>query len=677
MRLLRQLWARHSQPRSSHPGPGLDPALHDLKQSLGPILELLEKAPVGVMVVGSDLRLLYANAHQVAMHGYSREELLSLSLPDLVAPERRANIPQRMAQVRSMGGGTFDSWHVNKAGERLHLSIMVMPIVWDGQEAVISVHANLTELDRSNAALQASEALHRSLTERSNLAREAAQLGIWDWDIAADQLSWDDQMFKLYGLEPGSKLGGYQAWRGQVHPEDRAACDAASRDALDGRKTYDEEFRVVWPDGSVHYLKARAKVLRDALGVPQRMIGVNFDISARKVAEMERAELMTKHLEAQKLEAIGSLAGGVAHDFNNMLSVILGYAEVLKGGLEEGGAQQQHLQEIEKAAAAAAELTQQLLAFGRKQVLRPVPLDLNRSVAEVERMLRRVLGENIRIDLRLAPGLGLALADSGQIVQVLMNLMINARDAMPGGGLLQVTTANVELSADEAARHQGLHAGPHVSVEVADSGTGMDAATKARIWEPFFTTKGQGKGTGLGLPTVYGIVKQSRGDIWVDSSPGQGSRFCILLPRVAESSRCGQQGAGERLPLGHGERVLLVEDERPLRGLITKQLEASGYQVLVAEDAESALALAADQAAGIDLLLTDVLMPGPNGVWLADRMAQSRPSLRVLFISGYADDALQELGEAKRNLVFLGKPFNLRGLALKVREALDGPPFLT
>ena len=396
------------------------------------------------------------------------------------------------------------------------------------------------------------------------------------------------------------------------------------------------------------------------------VLGLSRDISERRHIE-ERLR------EAQKMEAIGRLAGGVAHDFNNLLTAILGYTELLRDQVPDNGTARADLDEVRTAAQRAAELTRQLLAFGRRQSLRPETLDLNSRVLGFEKMLRRLIGEDIDISVRLAPDLWNTEADPGQIDQVILNLAVNARDAMPGGGRITIATANVEVPSGEPPVDALLGAGRWVQLAMADTGAGMDAATRERLFEPFFTTKEQGRGTGLGLATVYGIITQSGGHIQVDSRPGSGTTFRIWLPRVDAPERVARPS--DQLTdatVGRGETVLLVEDEAAVRSLAGQVLARLNYRVIEARDGETALGLAATHEGEIAILLTDVVMPGMSGPELAGEIARRRPATRVLFMSGYTDKVLARPGSDSPATPFLPKPFSAIQLATAVRRALDG-----
>ena len=371
------------------------------------------------------------------------------------------------------------------------------------------------------------------------------------------------------------------------------------------------------------------------------------------------------------MEAIGRLAGGVAHDFNNLLTAINGYSSLALQRLDDSSQIKPYLEEVRKAGEHAANLTRQLLAFGRKQILQPLTLDLNTVVSDMNKMLRRLIGEDIELTAKLAPDLKRITADPGQIEQVLVNLVVNARDAMPQGGKLTIETANVTLDEGYAVRHVGVQPGNYVMLAVSETGTGMSEETKARIFEPFFTTKETGKGTGLGLSTVYGILQQSGGSIWVYSEPNRGTSFKVYLPELKAPAENLQTKAREEEIAGGSETILLVEDEEAVRGLAQKILEQAGYNVLSAAGGEEAVRLCRAQNRRIDLILTDVVMPEASGKEVADRLNKLVPGIKVLFMSGYTDEVIVHHGVLDSNVQFIQKPFTPMALSKKVREILD------
>lgn len=391
------------------------------------------------------------------------------------------------------------------------------------------------------------------------------------------------------------------------------------------------------------------------------------------VEDLQAENEARKKTESQKMEAIGRLAGGVAHDFNNLLSVILNYTEFVLEDLREGDPMRDDLIEVQKAGDRATSLTRQLLAFSRKQILQPMPIDLNRTTAEMEKMLRRILGEDIDFVDVLAEDLGVVRADPGQIQQVLMNLVVNARDAMPTGGKLHIETCNVEIGADFAASHLAITPGSYIQLVVSDTGSGMDEQTKMRLFEPFFTTKKKGKGTGLGLSTVYGIVRQSGGDIRVRSELGRGTTFTIYLPRDLTATVAFNEAAPVTRDFSGTETILVVEDEEALREVARRSLAAAGYAVLTAASGHEALQISATHDGQIHLLLTDVVMPQMGGRVLAQELVKTRPAIEVIYMSGYTDDAIGNQGVLDADAHFLGKPLTGAHLSRKVRAVLDAP----
>jgi PAS domain S-box-containing protein len=453
-------------------------------------------------------------------------------------------------------------------------------------------------------------------------------------------------------------------WLTIVHSDDRQRAGRTAAVHLEAGSGV-QQFRWVAKDGRVIQVEARASTIHDAAGVPIGMRGVTMDIS-------ERQHLEEQFRQAQKMEAVGRLAGGVAHDFNNLLTVIIGNSELLSDAVDSTRPlAAEALGEIRTAADRASGLTRQLLAFSRRQVLEPTILDLGDLIAKTNGLLRRLIGEDIELSTRMGHGVWQVLADRGQIEQVVMNLAVNARDAMPTGGKLTLEIERMQVDAAYAGRHGEIAPGRYVMLAVTDTGHGMDAETQARIFEPFFTTKVLGKGTGLGLSTVYGIVKQSGGHIWVYSEPGRGTTFKVFLPQVEGTpSAIEAPVGGGALPRGT-ETVLLVEDEPGVRALASKILVRSGYTVLEASDGEEALHLAAQFGGSIDLIVTDCVMPGPSGPVLADRLKATRPAAKVLFMSGYTDHEATRLGLVRAGAMFLQKPFTPDGLAALARRALD------
>jgi PAS domain S-box-containing protein len=498
---------------------------------------------------------------------------------------------------------------------------------------------------------------------------------ISDW-IYVTRITEDGKQVNLYfsphvealtGYPYEKFIGDWSFWPSVViHPDDQAAAAEQAARLAAGQNS-ETEYRLIRADGEIIWVRDSARVENEDTNV-KLVYGVVSNITQRK-------QLEEQFHQSQKMEAVGRLAGGVAHDFNNLLTVITGYNDLL---LEEHADNHDpdhvKLKQIKKAAEQATLLTRQLLAFSRKQVLQPRVLNLNTIVTNMETMLRRLIGEDIELIISLKEGVGLVKADPGQMEQVILNLAINARDAMPSGGKMTIETARVKLDETYARQHIGAKPGSYVMIAISDTGHGMDAETKSHIFEPFFTTKEPGKGTGLGLATVHGIINQSDGHIWVYSEPDKGTIFKVYLPQLEASEPLDDQDDPISTPPRRGsETILLVEDEDSVRGLACRILRGEGYLVLEASDGAEALQISADYPDPIHLLLTDVVMPsGLSGRQLAANLSPLRPQMKVLYMSGYTDDAIVHHGVLDEGIAFLQKPFTLLMLTHKVREVLDG-----
>jgi PAS domain S-box-containing protein len=535
-----------------------------------------------------------------------------------------------------------------------------------------NVTERTAELTREVAERRQAEiSLKQSQTQLAK-AQRIARLGSWEWDVVQNKMTWSEETQRLYGYSPKDFGASLDRCLERTHPEDRAKVQLALNEALRSRGPYICDHRAVLPDGTIRVMHGLGEVVTDERGQAIKIIGTTQDITEadRAEAALRRSEEQLR--QSQKMEAVGRLAGGVAHDFNNLLTVITCYSSMSLRQMDKSNALRKYSEEIQAAAERAASLTGQLLAFSRKQVLQPRIIDLNDTVAGIEKMLRRLIGEDVELCTLFDPELGHVKADPSQFEQVILNLGVNARDAMPRGGKLTIQTANVLLDQKTRFRNRDLEVGEYVMVAITDTGVGMTEEVKAHLFEPFFTTKGVGRGTGLGLATCYGIICQSDGDIRVYSELNCGTTFKIYLPRVdAPATTTTVTTDPEALPEG-SESVLIVEDEATVRRLAASVLRGVGYQVQEARDAMEALSLI-EARQPFDLVVTDVIMPKMSGKELYDKMKVIAPRIKVLFMSGYTDDALAHHGVLGPELSFLEKPFSPAGLARKVREVIDKP----
>jgi len=503
----------------------------------------------------------------------------------------------------------------------------------------------------------------RARDEQLRVALDAARMGVWFWSATENRLTWDDTLRRMYGLGPGEEVTGYQDFLSRVHPDDREFVESSVRRALAEGGRLDYEFRILLPDGRVRWISDLGSVVSDSTGKAVGLTGTCQDVTDRRTAE-EQLRL------AHKMESVGRLAGGVAHEANNQMSVVMSAADFILARPDLPAAVRADAGHIRRAAERTAAVTAQLLAFSRRQVLRPQVINLNDVLERFRPVLQRTLGEDCPVTLLLDPGLGPVRADPGQLEQVLLNLAINARDAMPRGGPLTVETASVELGEDSALR-AGVRVRPgrYAELSVTDSGHGMDETTLAHAFEPFFTTKGVGQGTGLGLATVYGIVKQSDGYVWADSRLGHGTTIKVCLPMTADAPEPIPVAQADR-PVAQGELVLVVEDEEQVRTIAARALTEAGYRVLVAESGERALEMMRQNGNRPALALVDVVMPGLSGSELAAELARAAPGTRVLFTSGYTDGEILRRGLLEPGAEFLAKPFSPQALVRAVHATL-------
>jgi two-component system cell cycle sensor histidine kinase/response regulator CckA len=531
------------------------------------------------------------------------------------------------------------------------------------EEKTLELENTNSSLERDIAARKLVEVALRESEERFRQLAENIEDVFWLSDPDKKRFFYISPTYEtVWGRTCASLYNDPGEWLAAIHPEDRERLEKSLPQQLTGG--WDQGYRIVRPDGSLRWVRARAFPVRDAAGHVYRVAGVSRDIT-------EQRRLEEQFRQARKMEAVGRLAGGIAHDFNNLLSVILSYTSIVLDELKPGDPLRADIEEVHHAGHRATDLTRQLLAFSRQQVLQPRVLELGQIVLGMEKMLRRLLGEDVELSLLSSPTRGKVHADPSQIEQIVMNLAVNARDAMPRGGKLAIETTNVELDAGGAEGHRGVVPGPYVMLAVTDSGTGMDAATRERLFEPFFTTKEPGKGTGLGLSTVYGIVTQSHGHIWVYSEVGQGTTFKVYLPRTDRDLEKPSPAPAQPLTLNGVETILLVEDDEQVRVMTRTILRRHGYNVLDAQNGGEAFLISEKFAAKVHLLLTDVIMPRMSGRELAERLMQTRPQMRILYASGYTEDAVVHHGVLHAGVAFLQKPITPDTLLRKVREVLD------
>jgi PAS domain S-box-containing protein len=603
-----------------------------------------------------DGRSVYASPSVERFYGRTRTALL-----ELAHPEDLENARAWWQQV--LDGGTDRlEWRIRDPTEEwrwLETSAALVPYL--GQPHILTVSRDVTEGKRADAVRKMSE-------ERLRLAFEAGRIGTGEMDLQTQMISLSEPMQRVVGLAPGTSTLSFEDWISRViHPEDRASVQRAVEKGITGEPDIALDYRILWPDGTVRWVTSRASVLHDAEGQPTRIIGAIMDITEQKRLEEELRQ-------AQKMEAVGHLAGGVAHDFNNLLTIISGSSEMLLQRLPPGDPGRDLLSEIRHAGNRAADLTRQLLAFSRRSVLAPKLLDLNESVRDSKKLLRRLIGEDVELETQLAAELDPVRVDPVQLGQVIMNLAVNARDAMPTGGKLAIETRNGELDDASSAKIAGAVPGRYVVLRVSDTGSGMTPEVQARLFEPFFTTKETGKGTGLGLAMVYGVVRQSGGFISVDSAPGRGTAFEIYFPAAEGRLPANKPAPPMPKPAATGtETILLVEDEDAVRTVVATVLQQAGYTVLEANGGRAAIDIVTANPESIDLLITDVVMPEMGGRKLVEHLATMRPGLRVLYLSGHTDDALIRHGVLEADVAFLQKPFKIAALTTKVREVLSGP----
>ena len=618
---------------------------------------LFDNANDAITILGTDGVVLEGNRRWQTILGISPEDMVGRHVREFAAPGRERENADGFSDALEKGEGRVVATLLRADGVQVLVEFSYRVVELDGRQVVLTIGRDVTHAVHAARALRTAEEKYRSLVERIPDV-------IWTTDEHGKLTFATPNAPNVLGFDAEETCRvSFDGRSWEIHPEDRTVVLEAWEALVRDGALFDVEYRRRSKDGRWVWLRNRAFASYEQGGI-RCAEGMLSDITERKQLE-ESLRL------AQKMEAVGQLSAGIAHDFNNMLCAILTNAHFLLDDLPEGDARRSDAREIKEIAERASALTRQLLAFSRRQVLAPTMVDLNTSIAGLQKMLHRLIGEDIELAIVRAPDLGKVRADAGQLEQVVMNLVVNARDAMPGGGKISVETANQELD-EIAAAGLSVPAGRYVTVTVSDTGVGMDAETKRHLFEPFFTTKEMGRGTGLGLSTCYGIVKQSGGCIEAASEPGRGAMFRVYLPTV---NGCSTQARHSLTvpPLRGAETVLVVEDDDRVRAAVCRILASAGYSLLVARDGDEALATAERHRGPIHLLLSDMVLPGGNGPETLRHVQASRPRTKILFMSGYTDHALVHREAVPPSENFIQKPFTPHALTKKIREILDAP----
>ncbi len=627
---------------------------------------LAEAAPDMIFIVDGDGGVNYVNSFAAKQFRNSPEAIIGKHTKDLFPSDISDRQRQNLQKVFETGKPVYAENKTTLLDRDVWLSTWLAPLFNEAGDvySVLGISRDITERKQAEEALIKSQKKYIDLYENANDM-------IFTLDLLGNFTSINRAAYASFGYRLEELLG--KSLHDVVAPESfkyaMAILQRAVAEKSDLMEIQPWEFEGFKKDGTKVLLEVRARLILED-GNITGIQAIARDITERKQAEEEKAFLQEQLRQSQKMEAIGRLAGGIAHDFNNLLTIIKGYSTLSMLELKEGDPLKGNIQEIQKATDRAANLTRQLLAFSRRQAMEMKVLDLNAILRDMDKMLRRVIGEDIALVTHFAEDLGRTKTDPGQMEQVIMNLVVNARDAMPDGGKLTIETANVELDEIYVRAHIAVKPGRYLVLSVSDTGVGMTREVQERLFEPFFTTKETGKGTGLGLSTVYGIVKQSGGNIWVYSEPGRGTTLKIYLPRVDESIEVFKEKSIEALP-GRGETILVVEDEEEVRKLAARILQIHGYKVLEAPQGGDALLICERHKNPIHLMLTDVVMPGMSGHQLAKRLKSLQPEMKVLYMSGYTDNAIVQHGVLGEGVNYIQKPFTLDALARKVREVLD------
>jgi PAS domain S-box-containing protein len=637
-------------------------ALRESEEKYRTILENIEDGYFEVDIAGN---FTFFNDSLCRLLGYSRDEMMGMNNRQYTDEENAPKLYRAFNQVYRTGEPTkgFDWEVIRKDRAKRYVETSVSSIKNSSGQPIgfRGIVRDITERKQIEETLRVSESRYRSLFD-------GVPIGLYRTTAAGEIIDANPALVEMLGYLDWESLSKVNAADTYIDPEEQKMWQPLMEQEGIVRNF---QKQLQHRDGTVIWVEENARAVCDAEGRVLFYEGSFQDITERKRAEEEMAALQEQLRQSQKMESIGRLAGGIAHDFNNLLTIIKGYSQLSLIELKEGDPLKENIEEVKKAADRAADLIRQLLAFSRRQVMEMRVLDLNILLQNLDKMLRRVIGEDIELVTLLAEDLGRVKTDPGQIEQVILNLAVNARDAMPSGGKLTIETANVELDETYARRHVAVTPGRYVMLAVSDTGVGMTPEVRDRVFEPFFTTKEKGKGTGLGLSTVYGIVKQSEGNIWIYSEPGHGTTFKIYLPQVEELlEEVKEKVVGEELPCG-SETVLVVEDEEEVRKVAVRILRGQGYKVLEASNGADTLMICKEQKEPIHLILTDVVMPQMSGRQLVEQLRQVYQNLKVLYMSGYTDNTIVHHGVLEEGINYIQKPFTVGALAGKVREVLD------
>jgi two-component system, cell cycle sensor histidine kinase and response regulator CckA len=631
-----------SQTKKARPGKlGVELALQN---------QLIDAARDAIITCDGDRRITRWNQGAEELYGWTAQEAVGQLIHELLRTEFPSQDEHVDTILEREGRWDGELRHTRKDGTQLICLSRHILLRNANRGAFLEINRDITE--RKHAA------------ERLARAYRLAHLGTWEHEMEAGVFEYSDEVLGMLDIRRAAVEPSANVFFDYCHPDDQELFDDAWRKAMRAGRNYEIDHRIVARNGELRHLRHFIEFQKEG-GRPVCVIGTTQDIT-----DYKRLEQQTRR--SQKLESLGLLAGGVAHDFNNFLSIVIGYAELLRETVFTDTPARKQLSEILRAGKQASEVARQLTVFSRNEVIRPRPISLNALILESGQSFDRLLGDEIRIVNNLAPSLGVVMADPGMMQQVLLNMVLNARDAMPLGGKVLFETSNVVVDEEFAAQHEGIVPGPYVCMIIGDTGMGMDEKTRERIFEPFFTTKAAGLGTGLGLATVYGIIRQAKGAIWVYSEPGQGTTFKIFLPRVDEQAAANELKEAA-VPQGGSETILLVEDQEQVREVTSTILKRYGYKVIEAANGAEALKTLSDYGGPVHLVLSDVIMPEMSGAELVKRAMQMKPNLIAVFMSGHTDQMLANQGVLEIGMRVLHKPFPPAELATTIREVLEAP----